>query len=100
MQTNKFQAFTAEEIHPGDDHQNDEAISAWIRRAVESTWHCSSTCKMGTDSMAVVDTNLNVYGIDNLRVVDASVMPTTVGGNTHAAVAMIAEKAANIIQGV
>lgn len=98
MRTPAFAAFASTEVHPGSDHQTDDALSAWVRSALESTWHCSSTCKMGMDTLSVVDPQLRVHGVQGLRVVDASVMPTTVGGNTHAAVAMIAEKAADIIR--
>ncbi len=99
VRTPALASFTEAEIHPGPSHDSDEAIAAWVRRALESTWHCSSTCKMGVDSLAVVDPQLRVHGVDALRVVDASIMPTTIGGNTNAAVLMIAEKAADLIRG-
>lgn len=94
-----FASFVDAELHPGTAHHSDEDIAAWVGRALESTWHCSSTCKMGVDPLAVVDPKLRVHGVDNLRVVDASIMPTTIGGNTNAAVVMIAEKAADLIRG-
>ena len=100
IQTSAFVDFVDNEINPGSDVQSEEDIKAWLRQSVESTWHCSSTCKMGTDSLAVVNPELQVYGTEGLRVVDASIMPTTIGGNTNAAVLMIAEKAADIIRGV
>ncbi len=63
-----------------------------------TVFHPTSTCKMGIDTMAVVDPELRVIGIDGLRVVDASVMPTVVSGNTNAATIMIAEKAADLVR--
>ncbi len=100
IQTPAFADFADEEVNPGQDTKSDAAIKAWIRQSVESTWHCSSTCKMGMDSLAVVNPELQVYGTEGLRVVDASIMPTTIGGNTNATVLMIAEKAADIIRGL
>ncbi len=100
VQTRAFTGFLGAEINPGVDCQSNAEIATWVRHAVESTWHASSTCKMGIDPLAVVNPALQVYGVDNLRVVDAAIMPTTIGGNTHAAVIMIAEKAADLIRDV
>ena len=72
---------------------SDEDILAWARRVGQSVYHPTSTCAMG----AVVDPELRVYGIEGLRVVDASVMPTITRANTHAPTMMIAEKAADLI---
>ncbi len=72
---------------------SDEAILAWARRSGQTVYHPTSTCAIG----AVVDPDLRVYGIDGLRVADASVMPTITRGNTNAATIMIAEKAADLI---
>jgi len=79
--------------------ETDEDIRAVLRQRVDTVYHPVGTCKMGssTDSMAVVDTALRVHGMQNLRVVDASIMPTLIGGNTNAPAIMIAEKAAHSI---
>jgi 4-pyridoxate dehydrogenase len=93
--------FIANEIAPGTDKTSDEEIDAHIRATGISVHHPLGTCKMGTegDNTAVVDGQLRVFGVDRLRVVDASVMPDLVGGNINAPVIMIAEKAADIIRG-
>ena len=93
--------YRTEELFPGKDVQSDEEIDAWIRQHAETIYHPVGTCKMGAsgDEMAVVDAELKVRGVDGLRVVDASVMPTLVGGNTNAPTIMIAEKAADMILG-
>ena len=85
------------EIEPGDDVRSDGAIAAWIRANLRTTWHYSSTCKMGNDPMAVVNDRLQVHGVENLRVIDASVMPDIIGGNTNAPTIMIAEKGVDLI---
>jgi len=92
-------AYRTEELFPGKDVQTDAEIDAWIRKSAETIYHPVGTCKMGTDDMAVVDAELKVRGIAGLRVIDASVMPTLVGGNTNAPTIMIAEKAADMIRG-
>lgn len=92
--------YRAEEIFPGPDVDGDEAIDAWVRASAETIYHPVGTCKMGADGdrMAVVDAALRVRGVDGLRVVDASVMPTLVGSNTNAPTIMIAEKAADMMR--
>lgn len=90
-----FDPYRADEYAPGDKIQSDDEIDDWIRQNVDSNYHLSGTCKMGVDDMAVVDEKLRVHGLGGLRVVDASVMPTVVSGNTNAATIMIAERGAD-----
>lgn len=87
-----MQAFRGPEFWPGEARQSDAEIEAWIREAAETIYHPVGTARMGTDPMAVVDAQCRVHGVDALRVVDASVMPTLIGGNTNAPTIMIAEK--------
>ena len=89
------------EYSPGKDVRTDAEIDAWIRRAAETIYHPVGTCRMGVagDAMAVVDGECRVQGLSGLRVVDASVMPTLVGGNTNAPTIMIAEKISDAIRG-
>jgi choline dehydrogenase len=86
-----------EKVNAPLDSSSDEALKAHIRKGVETVYHPVGTCKMGNDDMAVVDSQLRVHGVTNLRVVDASIMPKIVTGNTNAPVYMIAEKAADMI---
>ena len=79
--------------------KTDDDIRTVLRQRVDTVYHPVGTCKMGTDAMAVVDPQLNVHGLEGLRIADASVMPTLIGGNTNAPVIMIAEKAADMIRG-
>ena len=76
---------------------DDEDIEKAIRESADTVYHPVGTCKMGNDDMAVVDSNLKVHKVEGLRVVDASIMPTLVGGNTNAPTIMIGEKASDII---
>ncbi len=100
IQASPFDPFRGAEIDPGAEIQSDEAIVDYLRTYSMTVDHPVGTCKMGTDAMAVVDAELRVRGVDRLRVVDASIMPTVVSGNTNAPVIMIAEKAADLIKGV
>jgi choline dehydrogenase len=87
-----FAPFAAGEIFPGADVQSDEGLMEFIRRKAETIYHPIGTCKMGNDADAVVDHRLRVRGLDGLSVVDASIMPNLVSGNTNAPTIMIAEK--------
>jgi choline dehydrogenase len=87
------------ELLPGPDTRTDDALLAHLRRSVSTYYHPVGTCKTGTDSMAVVDPHLRVRGIANLRIADASVMPSIVSGNTNAPVLAIAERAAGLVAG-
>jgi choline dehydrogenase len=93
-----FALYRGEELHPGSEVQSDDAITEFIRAEAQTLYHPVGTCKMGNDVMAVVDARLRVHGAEGLRVVDASVMPRIVAGNTNAATIMIAEKAADMIR--
>jgi len=85
-------------MSPLGDAEDDATIEREIRRRCNTLFHPVGTCKMGSDPDAVVDAELRVRGVSGLRVVDASVMPTIVGGNTNAPTIMIAEKAADLIR--
>ncbi|MBV8887437.1 MAG: GMC family oxidoreductase N-terminal domain-containing protein [Chroococcidiopsidaceae cyanobacterium CP_BM_RX_35] len=98
FQSNAFDEFRGKEIAPGSHIQSDAALEAYIRDTCSTVWHPVGTCKMGIDSMAVVDPELRVYGVQGLRVVDASIMPTITTGNTNAPTIMIGEKAADLIK--
>jgi choline dehydrogenase-like flavoprotein len=76
----------------------DEQLEHWIRQNADTVYHPVGTCRMGQDPMAVVDAQLRVHGVPGLRVVDASVMPRIVSGNTNAPTIMLAEKAADLIK--
>jgi choline dehydrogenase len=97
-----FDRYRGREIQPGAEVQSDTDIDAFIRSKVESAYHPSCTCKMGadTDPMAVVDPQARVRGLERLRVVDSSIMPSITTGNLNAPTIMLAEKAADHILGV
>ncbi|PCH62774.1 MAG: choline dehydrogenase [SAR86 cluster bacterium] len=92
-------AYRGEVISPKEDIESDEQIDAFIAKSVDSAYHPCGTCKMGTDAAAVVDPQLKVRGIANLRVVDASVFPLLTNGNINAPTMMLAERAADLIKG-
>ncbi|KAG7224326.1 hypothetical protein INR49_015109, partial [Caranx melampygus] len=96
-----FNPFRGPEVQPGPQVQSDADIDAFVRRKADSAYHPSCTCKMGSpsDPMAVVDSNTCVLGLEHLRVVDASIMPSIVSGNLNSPTIMMAEKAADIIRG-
>jgi choline dehydrogenase len=93
-----FDDIRGAELSPGIDNRDDAGLEDFVRRTASTTWHPTTTCRMGTDATAVVDPALRVNGITGLRVVDASIMPAIVSGNTNAPVIMIAEKAADLIR--
>ncbi|NRA69431.1 MAG: choline dehydrogenase [Gammaproteobacteria bacterium] len=95
-----FDAYRGEEIQPGIAIQTDEEIDEFVRSSVESAYHPSCSCKMGTDEMAVVDPQTRVHGIQGLRVVDSSIFPTIPNGNLNAPTIMVAERAADLIRGI
>jgi choline dehydrogenase-like flavoprotein len=89
--------YTSNHVQRPVDLNDDKDIEQAIREDADTVYHPVGTCKMGSDDMSVVDNTLKVHGIDGLRVVDASIMPTLIGGNTNAPTIMIGEKAADII---
>src|SRR5579875_2745831 len=98
FQTAAMQRVVAEEVLPGAATESEQQWLEYIRQNAGTTYHPTSTCTMGVHERAVVDTELRVRGLEGLRVVDASIMPTVVSGNTNATVIMIAEKAADMIR--
>jgi choline dehydrogenase len=99
MQSKAFAPYRGAMLYPLE-RNNPPQIEQFLRDHADTEYHPCSTCKMGpvSDPMAVVDAELRVYGIENLRVVDASIMPQLVSGNTNAPTIMIAEKAADMIK--
>ena len=89
--------YSGKEVGPGSDAQTDEQLNEYIRSKAETAYHPCGTLKMGIDKMAVVDENLKIHGLKNIRVVDASVIPEIPSANLNAPTIMIAEKASDII---
>lgn len=94
-----YDSYRGEERAPGSVARTDAELEDYIRETSETLYHPVGTCRMGADSEAIVDLELRVQGVDGLRVVDASVMPKIINGNTNAPTVMIAEKAADLIKG-
>ena len=90
--------YRKEELRPGRQVTSDADLEAYIREQAATLYHPTSTCRMGSDMTAVVDERLRVHGSQHLRVVDGSIMPTVVSGNTNAAAIMIGEKAADMVR--
>ena len=99
MRQPAMDGFRGEVIQPTDKVQTDEQIDAFVRASVDSAYHPCGTCKIGVDEMAVVDSELRVRGIENLRVIDASVFPTIPNGNLNAPTMMLAERGADMLKG-
>jgi choline dehydrogenase len=92
--------YRGEELNPGPGVQSDEQIDAWVRQGVETCYHPVGTCRMGVDpGSSVVDGECRVHGLTGLRVIDASIMPVIVSGNTNAPTIMIAEKMSDVLRG-
>lgn len=96
--TSAFDKLRGRELAPGATVTSSSELRDYIRKVAGTVWHPVGTCRMGTDSEAVVDEQLRVHGVEGLRIVDASVMPRIVNGNPNAAIMMIAEKAADLIR--
>ncbi|HEX5092985.1 MAG TPA: GMC oxidoreductase, partial [Burkholderiales bacterium] len=98
VNTPPLSGYVVEEVQPGPRVQNDADWLAFGREAGDTVFHPTSTCRMGEDPRAVVDARLRVRGLEALRVVDASILPAVVSGNTNAAVFAIAEKGAELVR--
>jgi choline dehydrogenase len=96
--TRAFSTWVKQELMPGPDVHGHGHLREWVRQNADSYHHQAGSCKMGSDDMAVVDPQLRVYGVQGLRVADASVMPVVPSGNCHAGILMIAEKCADMIK--
>ena len=98
VQTRPFRDMLGSELLPGPQNGTDESkLRQYIKNTCITDWHPSGTCKMGLDAMAVVDPRLRVCGIDGLRIIDASIMPSVVSGNLQASLFMIAEKGVDMM---
>lgn len=97
-QTEPLAGLVESEIQPGQDVQTDEEIEDWIRRTCEHTYHPACTARIGAKGEGVVDSELRVHGVENLRVADASVLPVTTRANTNAPAIMVGERCASFIR--
>ena len=97
LNSKSFEPYRTSILRPSRELESDDEILDWVLSNVDTCYHPVGTCKMGNDALAVVNDKLQVHGIEKLRVVDASVMPTIVSGNTNAPTIMIAEKGADLI---
>ena len=98
LNTEPFAKYIKDHTQTPIDINNDKEIEQALRSEADTVYHPVGTCKMGNDDMSVVDSNLKVHNVNNLRVVDASIMPTLIGGNTNAPTIMIGEKASDLIK--
>lgn len=99
MEQPAMDEYRGSEIQPGEEVKSDNEIDAWIRQGVESAYHPSCTCKMGTDAMSVVDPETRVHGVSGLRVIDSSIFPTIPNGNLNAPTIMVGERGADLVKG-
>ena len=97
FETKTFKKYLPEEFRPGLEYQDDEQIVKAASEYAQTIFHPVGTCKMGNDDSSVVNDKLKMHGIENLRIVDASIMPNITSGNTNAPTIMIAEKGADMI---
>ena len=96
--TKAFSPWIKQELMPGPDVRGNAALCEFVRRSADSYHHQAGSCKMGSDELSVVDPQLRVYGVEGLRIADASVMPQVPSGNCHAGIVMIAERVADLIK--
>ncbi|WP_111495187.1 choline dehydrogenase [Marinobacter bohaiensis] len=94
-----FDPYRGKELMPGDDVQSDDELDNWVADNAETAYHPCGSCRMGEDDMAVVDSECRVHGMENLRVVDSSIMPAVTNGNINAPTIMIGERGADLILG-
>ncbi len=99
MRASALDPYRGDEFSPGDVVRTDDGMAAYVREHASTIYHPVGTCKMGHDSLAVVDDRLRVHGLEGLRIVDASIMPRVTSGNTNAPTIAIAERAAELIVG-
>src|SRR5262249_29224050 len=92
-----FAPYRGEELFPGAQARTASDLEMFVRRKAETIYHPVGTCRMGSDARAVVDSELRVHGVEGLRVADASIMPTLIGGNPNAPTIAIAERAADLL---